>query len=364
MISRAAYRQYFRGVLAYDLKASKSPVIVFSTLNADNALDMAEEMGALAKRSKRVQKPCAHFCFSLAPGEVLTAEQWADFFAAVVEEFGALQAVGITHADTPQVNAHLVMNRVKADGKAWSTSNDRHRLRALCLHYEKMFGLRILPTESDALRVSKTEIEKADRLYRQHKAPTPIPARVQLAETIRATLATATNPDDFTYQLADQGINVRWRVEEGNATGISYALGEVCISGKSAGITVRTIRDRFNYESTRSLAPSSTAPALARHPQGAATSRTHRPKHGINRPAIGDGKAARGVEDAERNYADDGGDATPAAQPPALTTLLHESLSYGRLGLLGLLDLAIAGAHAMDRPRILIRPYQDHPFSL
>ena len=364
MISRAAYREYFRGVLAYDMKESKGPVIVFNTLTSDNALDMADEMEALAKRSKKVQKPCAHYCFSLAPGEVLTAEQWADFFAAVVEEFGALQAVGITHADTPQVNAHLVMNRVKADGKAWSTSNDRHRLRALCLHYEKKFGLRILPTESDALRVSKTEIEKADRLYRQHKAPTPIPARVQLTETIRATLATATNPDDFTYKLSEQGVSVRWRVEEGNATGISYAIGEVCISGKSAGITVRTIRDRFNYESTRSLAPSGSAPALARYPQGAAASRTHHAKRRASRHTIGDGKTARGVEDVERNHADDGGVIETAAQPPALTSLLHESLSYGRLGLLGLLDLAIASAHAMDRPRLIIRPYPDNTFSL
>lgn len=349
MISRCAYREHFRNVLAYDFKASKSPVLVYTTLNASEPSEMSEEMERVARRSKKVEKPCAHYCFSLAPGEVLTTEQWAEFFAAVVEEFGCLQAAGVTHADTPHVNAHLVMNRVKADGRAWSTSNDRKRLRSLCTRYEKKFWLRILPAKSDKPRVCKDEIEKADRLFRQHKAPTPVPARMQLSETVRATLALSRSPEDFSQKLAEHGITVRWRIENDTITGSSYARGDVSISGKNAGITVRAVREQFSrHEHDRFSTPGSPAPALARNLESATTRRATDDLAGADCRTARDecplGAAECAHRETHRSPTLDGGDATAAPEQSALIDILTEASRYGALGLLGLLDLIIRNA--------------------
>ena len=361
MISRAAYRKGFGPVIGYDLKPSKGPVIVFSTLNTCTAAEMSEEMEILASRSKRVEKPCAHFCFSLAPGEKLSPEQWADFFAAVADEFGAMQAVGITHADTPQVNAHLVLNRVRFDGRAWSNSNDRKRLRSVCGTYERKFGLRILPEQSDAPRVNKTEIEKADRLYRQGKAPTPIPARMTLAETVRAVLAQSRTPDDFTKQLGGHGITVRWRMEKGAIVGTSYAHGDVIISGKNAGISVRAVREQFStYEHDRITTPGSPAPALASDPEGAATHRADSAEHRTGRNTRRNRPAERQYRKVDRDYAHDSGGVAATARQPALTEILGEAGRYGCLGLLGLLNMVLASVDGGSQQRQQ-RPRRIHP---
>lgn len=346
MISRCAYREHFRNVLAYDFKASKSPMLVYTTLNASEVSDMSEEMERVARRSRKVEKPCAHYCFSLAPGEVLSTDQWAEFFAAVVEEFGCLQAVGVTHADTPHVNAHLVMNRVKADGRAWSTSNDRKRLRSLCTKFEKKFGLRILPAKSDKPRVCKDEIEKADRLFRQHKSPTPVPARMQLSETVRATLAISRSPEDFSQKLAEHGITVRWRIENDTITGSSYARGDVSISGKNAGITVRAVREQFSrHEHHGFPTPGGPAPALARNFESAAARRATDDLTGADCGTARDeyplGAAERAHRETHRGDGHDGGDAPAAPERHDLIDILTEASRYGALGLLGLLDLII-----------------------
>lgn len=366
MISRCAYRERFGNVLAYDFKASKHPELVYSNLNSADVSGMTNEMETVARRSKRVEKPCAHFCFSLTPGEVLSPHQWADFFAAVVEEFCCLQAVGVVHHDTPQVNAHLVMNRVKTDGKAWSTSNDRKRLRALCTKFEKQFGLRILPDKSTAPRISKTELEKADRLYRQGKSPTPIPARMELGETVRAVLAVSHNPEDFTQKLSQHGITVRWRMENDVITGSSYGRGDVSITGKNAGITVRAVREQFSrHESDRILTPGGPAPALARHPERAAAQRTFDPERRIGAGAPGIAAPEPAYRKAHRNHAHDRRDATPAPQSSALIEILTEASRYGTLGLLGLLDLILASADDSRRVRPRHRPAQPFiPLSL
>lgn len=356
MISRCAYRERFKHVLAYDFKASKRPVLVYSTLNADTPEGMAIEMETLAKRSKKVEKPCSHFCFSLAPGEVLSPEQWAEFFAAVADEFGAMQAVGVTHADTPQVNSHLVMNRVRFDGRAWSTSNDRKRLRKLCTQYEEKFGLRILPENSEAPRVNKTEIEKADRLFRQGKSPTPIPARMALSETVRATLATSRTPDEFTRQLEAHGITVRWRIEDGVITGTSYACGEISVSGKNAGISVRAVREQFShYERDGITAPGCPTPGLARNLEGAIEDRNHGSERSFDAgPAIF-GSPERTARKTGRSDAYDRRDVAAPARPTDLFEILSDATRYGTLGLLGLLDLIIAN---VDRPQRYRRPVQ------
>ncbi|MBS0632044.1 MAG: relaxase/mobilization nuclease domain-containing protein [Verrucomicrobia bacterium] len=366
MISRATYRERFANVIRYDFKESKRPELVFNTLNSDDVESMIEEMESVACRSKRVEKPCAHFCFSLAPGEVLSPEQWAEFFAAVVEEFCCLQAVGVVHHDTPQINAHLVMNRVKADGKAWGTSNDRKRLRALCTRFEKQFALRILPDKSTAPRISKTELEKADRLHRQGKSPTPIPARMELAETVRAVLSISHSPEDFTQKLSRHGITVRWRIENDIITGSSYARGDISITGKNAGITVRAVREQFSrHEPDRITTPGGPASTLARHPERTAPQRTYHPEQRAGTGAPGIAAPEPAYRKAHRNHAHDRRDAAPAPQPSALVEILSEASRYGTLGLLGLLDLILASADDSRRVRSRHRPPQPFiPFPL
>lgn len=351
MISRIAYREKFAGVLRYDFKPSKSPAVVFSTLNSDDLEGMIVEMEGGARASRRLKNPCAHFCFSLGPDEVLSNEQWSSFFSAVAEAFGALHSVGVTHGDTRQVNAHLVMSRVGANGKAWSTSNDRFRLRTLCAQFENTFGLRVLPERSEAPRVNKTEVEKANRLYSTKRVTTPVPPRMQLAETVRYVLSLSRTPKEFGEQLAQRGIEVRWRIEGGAVKGTSYAAGDVSVSGRNAGITVRALRAQL-FQNEPSNPTSRSTPASSsiddivgnteRAPQRAPIPilRTDGAQERTDDPKSSSGKGRRYYER---------GRAAHAESPQSLTEMLSETFERGCLALLGLLEIVLADSARSDR---------------
>jgi Relaxase/Mobilisation nuclease domain len=62
----------------------------------------------------------------LAEGEHLTREQWEDAAGRVLASMGLAdhQAVLIAHHDTDHEHAHIVVNRIGDDGRAWRTFRD------------------------------------------------------------------------------------------------------------------------------------------------------------------------------------------------------------------------------------------------
>lgn len=239
MIVRINYRESFARTVGYVMKADKSPELVGGNLSAKDPNGMIGELGLLAAHNTRCKKPVAHLSFSLSKGEHLEASQWADLAQRVAKDYGFEQFTAIRHHDTDCEHIHVVGNRIKLDGKAVVTSNDRHRMRTLCQQAEKDFGLVKTAIRSPNIRVGKDELERSQRLYRQGKKQHPVPPKLMLSEQVKANATLAKSHNDFANRCKKQGISVRWRKnDDGRRCGVSFgeADSQVFFSGSSLGI--------------------------------------------------------------------------------------------------------------------------------
>ena len=242
MVCRINYRPEFGPVVGYAFKQAKSPLIVASSLCGVTSQVIINEFEGIANRNHRCKNPCGHFVLSPAAGEKITGSQWQELCNATAQEFGAKQWVAVLHRDTNCEHVSLVMSRIGLDGKAWSTSNDRYRLRGICTSFEEQHGLTRTATQSNEPRVVKEEIEKAGRLYTKGIAPNPIPERLQIAVAVKAAMQQSPTIEAFEQTLLRQKIVTRWRHDEqGRPVGVSYARGEAAISGRNAGLTCRAL---------------------------------------------------------------------------------------------------------------------------
>lgn len=260
MICRIQYRQGFGRVIGYAMKQEKHPELLASTLSARDTEGIIQEMEALRAGNSRCKQPVAHFVLSVKEGERLTDTQWTEAAQRTAGRFEMQQYIMVRHGDTDCDHAHLIGNRIKADGKAWSTSNDRKKMRDLCQELEQDFGITATASRSNRSRINKTEIEKADRLHRQGKQGAAVPARMQLATDIKMALAHSHSVQDFEERLKRKKISVRWRHDDqGRPIGVSFGRGEASISGRNAGVSCRALTVHFekgiHEQSRRFTAP-------------------------------------------------------------------------------------------------------------
>lgn len=251
MICRINYREQFCPVVAYAFNAGKKPEIVASALCGLTPREIVAEFESVAGKNTRCKAPVAHFVLSPAKGEILSRQQWERICKNTATEFGAQQWVAVLHRDTECQHISFVLSRIRLDGRAWPTSNDRHRLRAICRSFEDREGLRVTPEHSDAPRVGKEEIEKATRLHKASKSATPIPDRLSIAVAVKAAFQQAATLSEFQERLLRQNISIRWRHDEqGRPIGVSYGRGEASITGKKAGLCCRMLTLHYGEKGT------------------------------------------------------------------------------------------------------------------
>lgn len=250
MIVRINYRESFSRTVGYVMKRDKAPELVGGNLSAKAPNAMIGEFGLIAALNTRCKKPVAHLSFSLSQGEHLEAAQWAELAERVAADYGFEQYTAIRHHDTDCEHIHIIGNRIKLDGKAVATSNDRHRMRTLCQQAEKDFGLVKTALRSPNIRVNKDELERAERLYRQGRKPHPVPSKLMLSEQVKATATLAKSRADFTDRCKRQGISVRWRPDEnGKPCGVSFSEADsrVFFSGSSLGIPLSHLNHTLKH---------------------------------------------------------------------------------------------------------------------
>ena len=186
MIVRINHRPRFGPVVGYAFKASKAPELVATSLSESSPVKMTQEFEALAYTNSRCKNPCVHVVLSPAAGERLTKRQWQQLCERTAGELGAKQWVGCLHNDTDIQHCSLVLSRIRPNGKTWSTSNDRHRLRRICMEFEAEHGLKATVERSQGIRIDKDEIEKAQRLNRQGREWTAVPPRLAIPTTTKS----------------------------------------------------------------------------------------------------------------------------------------------------------------------------------
>lgn len=262
MIVRINYRESFARTVGYVMKREKSPELVGGNLSAKAPNAMIGEFGLFASLNTRCKKPVAHLSFSLSQGEHLDAGQWADLAERVAADYGFEQYTAIRHHDTDCEHIHLIGNRIKLDGKAVATSNDRHRMRSLCQQAEKDFSLTKTALRSPRIRVNKDELERSERFYRQGKTQHPVPPKLMLSEQVKATASLSKDRTDFADRCKQQGISVRWRkTDDGRPCGVSFGEtgSDILFSGSSLGIPLSRLNQTI-YEHRKNNNPHHRSP--------------------------------------------------------------------------------------------------------
>ncbi len=263
MITRITKGNCFRGVLAYALMANKQPHVLCTTLKTLDPTHWATEFELQASRNWRVKERVYHYVKSLAPGEHLSDEQWSACIKEDAQALGFDQYVAVLHRDRAHDHADIVVNAVLSDGRTWAQRQDRVKLRATANAQEIRYGLTRTRAVSDLPSVGKEEIERAQRLFAEGKAKTPIPAKILVREFVLAACAQASSETEFEALLAQQGIAMRNRVKDGVIVGISFGLDGQAFSGSSIGMPLKSVRSRFSHDNSR-IDPTSTAPSLAK----------------------------------------------------------------------------------------------------
>ena len=105
---------------------------------------VAEEMRHEAAASGHVQRPVYHVIVSFDPSDRPTGDEVRQAADRTLKDLGLErhQALIVRHSDTEHPHVHLMVNRVGPDGRAWSTSHERRRLRASMEAQERELGVR------------------------------------------------------------------------------------------------------------------------------------------------------------------------------------------------------------------------------
>jgi hypothetical protein len=145
MVASASTASSF-GDLASYLGGGEERVGWVGTRNvfADDVPGTVAEMREQAALSSKCEKPVYHVTIAFDPSDNPTEAEIRGTVDRTLRDVGLgdHQALVVRHVDREHAHVHVMVNRVGPDGRAWSTSNDRRRLRASVERQERELGLR------------------------------------------------------------------------------------------------------------------------------------------------------------------------------------------------------------------------------
>ena len=102
------------------------------------------EMREQAALSSRCERPVYHVTIAFDPSDNPTEAEVRGAVDRTLRDVGLEdhQALVVRHVDRDHAHVHVMVNRVSPDGRAWSTSQDRRRLRASVERQERELGVR------------------------------------------------------------------------------------------------------------------------------------------------------------------------------------------------------------------------------
>ncbi|OZC01245.1 relaxase/mobilization nuclease domain-containing protein [Rubricoccus marinus] len=145
MVASASTGSSFAGLADY-LGGGEERVGWVETRNvfADDVPGTVAEMREQAGLSARCQKPVYHVTIAFDPSDNPTEAEVREAVDRTLRDVGLQdhQALVVRHVDRDHAHVHVMVNRVGPDGRAWSTSQDRRRLRASVESQERELGVR------------------------------------------------------------------------------------------------------------------------------------------------------------------------------------------------------------------------------
>ena len=150
------------GALKYAMEKEGGELLDTNCVSSDYN-GIAQEMDVVAASNTRCEKHCIHITLSAPPGERLTDEQWRQAAEVTKRELGleSNQFALVRHSDKDHDHAHLIIERVNPEGKAWSDKFERSRVHGAMRVVEKEVGLQKF-SEHTATKDGRFERTKSD----------------------------------------------------------------------------------------------------------------------------------------------------------------------------------------------------------
>jgi hypothetical protein len=255
MIAKAIKGKGFRGALEYDLSKEHGRLID-TNMEGAGPRELAKEFGEIRKLRPNLGKAVLHVSLSAAPGEHLTDAQWIDIGQRYLHGMGLdnNQYLITRHNDTEHEHIHLLVNRIRFDGKVASDSHDYRRHEVLMRAIERDYALQPVQPSIDAVRraATKGEIEQG---LRTGVAST----RQRLQQLCDGAVTASRSYSDYAERLEAAGVELVpvTQLDGTKLSGLSYRLDGVMMKGSDlgkgyspAGLAKRGV----SYEKDRDLA--------------------------------------------------------------------------------------------------------------
>jgi hypothetical protein len=264
MIAKTTTGSDFEGALSYGAGQRKgrgkepedAPLLVVANVIPGSPKEMAQDMQAVARLSRKIQKPVWHTVLSWKAGEAVTQAQKVAAARRYCELIGAPidrhQVVVYEHRDKQHAHVHIYINRVPMDaGPALRTDNNFYRQPAITKQISQELGMQPLPER----RQSVADID-----------PTSQQAREVVREIIKQLVAQPerSGKEWLQAKLEERGISTRYKHDNGGVLrGVSFELNGVAVTGQQVGYKATQLRELFaaGPENTQQLpilpAPSS-----------------------------------------------------------------------------------------------------------
>ena len=166
MIAKLHKGKGFRAVLEYSLRVSKG-YLLNTNMGGTNPRELSKEFNQIRQLRPEIKRPMHFTSLSLAPGESLSDQDWANIAKQYVVDMGFNdnQYLAVRHTDTKHSHIHIIINRISLTGKLTSDSKDYARQETIMRQVEQEYELtRVKPSrEAHRRRATKGELEQALR---------------------------------------------------------------------------------------------------------------------------------------------------------------------------------------------------------
>ncbi|MBT9395027.1 relaxase/mobilization nuclease domain-containing protein [Hymenobacter sp. NST-14] len=244
MIAKTITGSDFEGALTYGAgqrqgrgkEPGQAPLLVVSNVIPGSPKEMAQDMQAVAARSKRVQKPVWHTVLSWKAGEVVSqaqkvaaAKRYCELMGAPIERH---QIVVYEHRDKQHAHVHIYLNRVPIDGgPALRTDNNFYRQPAVTRQISQELGMDPLPERRRSLKALD---------------PTREAARQRVSQALAQLLRQSDRGGEqwLALQLQKLAIEIRYSHDKGGVLrGVSFATEGVALRGQEVGYKGAQLRE-------------------------------------------------------------------------------------------------------------------------
>lgn len=232
MLGKILHGSGFGGLVDYanDPKKDARLIAASDGVNLTSNQSITDSFKLQAELSDRTRKPVAHFVLSLSPRDAGVIDD--DLLNRIVHDYmngmgyGDNLFVAFRHSDKKHPHVHIIVCRVKNDGKCTKDAKEKLKNVKLCRALTQKYGLYMAQGKE---AVKENRLRSMDSI------------RFQMMHFIKRSLDAVGNWKDFQKELAKAGITCRFRVntKTGGIEGISFTVARESIKDRNGRHNMR-----------------------------------------------------------------------------------------------------------------------------